>query len=123
MEGEEMDSPGKVLKMLNSPFSKERDFWSFLYLFGYAFFSLFLLLCSISLLRMNSGIFEIFEDKTIFSNFLSNGLEVATPRFVKLGELWKIYRRWIYTSEWTYARQQRSFWVRLEAKFHEGKSF
>jgi hypothetical protein len=66
MEGEEMDSPGKVLKMLNSPFSKERDFWSFLYLFGYAFFSLFLLLCSISLLRMNSGIFEIFEDKTIF---------------------------------------------------------
>jgi hypothetical protein len=49
-----MDSHGKVLKMfspikiLNSPFSKERDFWSFssfrfyFFLFFYASFSLFL---------------------------------------------------------------------------------
>jgi hypothetical protein len=32
------------------------------------------------------GVFETFEEKTnLFSNFLSNGMEVATPRFMKLG--------------------------------------
>jgi hypothetical protein len=112
MEGDKMDSHGKVLKMfsplkiLNSPFSKERDFWgfsSFLFYF-YAFLSLFFL-CFVSLLRMNSRIFEMFEEKTFFSNFLSNGMEVATPRFMKLEELWKIYRRWMHTPEWTYACQ------------------
>jgi hypothetical protein len=67
--------------------------------------SLSFFLCSVSLLRMNLGIFEMFEEKTFFSNFLSNGMEVATPRFVKLGELRKIYRSWMHTSEWTYACQ------------------
>jgi hypothetical protein len=47
-------------------------------------------------------------------------MEVATPRFVKLGELRKIYRSWMHTSEWTYACQY-FFLVRLAAKFHEGK--
>jgi hypothetical protein len=32
-----------------------------------------------------------------FFNFLSNGMEVATPRFMKLGELQKNYRRWMHT--------------------------
>jgi hypothetical protein len=49
-------------------------------------------------------IFEMFEEK-IISNFLSNGMEAATPRFMILGELRNIYRRWMHTSEWTYARQ------------------
>jgi hypothetical protein len=47
-----MDSHGKILKLfsplkiLNSPFSKERDFWSFSsFLFFYASFSLFSILC------------------------------------------------------------------------------
>jgi hypothetical protein len=82
MEGEKMDSHGKVLKffspleILSPPFSKERDFWtfsSFLFFF-YASFPLFL--CFIPLLRKNLGIFEIFEEETIFF-FLSNGMEVA----------------------------------------------
>jgi hypothetical protein len=84
-----MDSHEKVLKMfsplkiLNSPLSKER-------LLELFFLSLFFL-CSVFLLRMNSGIFEMFEERTnVFSNFLSNGMEVDTPRFMKLGELWKI---------------------------------
>jgi hypothetical protein len=68
---------------------------------------------------MNSGIFEMFEEK-IISNFLSNGMEVATPRFIKLGELQKIYWWWMHTLEWTYARQY-FFRVRLVAKFCEGK--
>jgi hypothetical protein len=104
-----MDSHKKVLKtfsplkILNSPFSKERDFWSFSSFFSMLLFSLFFLF-SISLLRMNLGISEMFEEK-FFSNFLSNGMEVATPKFMKSGELQKIYRRWMYTLEWTYARQ------------------
>jgi hypothetical protein len=62
MEGEKMDSHEKVLKMfsplkiLNSPFSKE-TFGAFL---PFSFFSMLLFLfflCSVSLLRMNSGIF------------------------------------------------------------------
>jgi hypothetical protein len=53
---------------------------------------------------MNSGIFAMFEDKTIFSIFLSNGMEVAISRFIKLGELQKIYRWWMHNIEWTYAR-------------------
>jgi hypothetical protein len=53
---------------------------------------------------MNSGVFEMFENKTFKKN-LSNGMEVATPRFMKLGESRKIYRRWMYTPEWTYAQQ------------------
>jgi hypothetical protein len=53
---------------------------------------------------MNLGISEMFEEK-FFSNFLSNGMEVATPKLMKSGELQKIYRRWMYTPEWTYARQ------------------
>jgi hypothetical protein len=68
-------------------------------------FCLSLFLCFVSLLRINSGIFEMFEEKTKKSNFLSNGMEVATPRFIKLGELRKIYWRWVHTLEWTYARQ------------------
>jgi hypothetical protein len=58
--------------------------------------------------------------KQFFSNFLSNGIEVATPRFMKLGELQKNYWRWMHTPEWTYARQ-KNVWVRLAAKFHVGK--
>jgi hypothetical protein len=58
---------------------------------------------------MNLGIFEMFEKKVIFSNFLSNGIEVATSRFMKLRELRKIYWRWMHTLEWTYTRQQFSF--------------
>jgi hypothetical protein len=46
----------------------------------------------------------MFENKTFKKN-LSNGMEVATPRFMKLGESRKIYRRWMYTPEWTYAQQ------------------
>jgi hypothetical protein len=72
IEGEKMDSHRKVLKMfsplkiLNSPFQKRKTFVAFLPLsFFYASFSLFFL-CSVSLLRMNSGIFEMFEEKTIF---------------------------------------------------------
>jgi hypothetical protein len=107
-----MDSYGKVLKMFsplkvsNSLISKERGFCSFS---SFLFFSMLLspsfFLFSVSLLRMNSGIFKMFEEKTFFSNVLSNGMEVATPRFMKLGELRKIYRRWIHTLEWTYACQ------------------
>jgi hypothetical protein len=52
---------------------------------------------------MNLGFFEMF-DENFFPKFLSNGMEVATPRFMKLRELWKIYRWWMYTPEWTYAR-------------------
>jgi hypothetical protein len=63
---------------------------------------LFLFLCSVSLLKKNSGIFEMFEEK-IISSFLSNGMEVTKPRFMKLGELRKIYRRWMHTPEWAYA--------------------
>jgi hypothetical protein len=48
---------------------------------------------------MNSRIFEMSEEKTIFSNFLSNGMEVVTPRFMKLGELQKIYWWWMHTPE------------------------
>jgi hypothetical protein len=64
MEREKMDSHRKVLKMfsplkaLNSPLSKDR-------LLELFFLSLFFL-CSISLSRLNTGIFEMFEDKTIF---------------------------------------------------------
>jgi hypothetical protein len=72
MEGEKMDAQGKVLKMfftlkiLNSPFSKQRLLeLFFLSLFFYAYFSLFFPFF-ISLLRMNSGIFEMFQEKTIF---------------------------------------------------------
>jgi hypothetical protein len=55
---------------------------------------------------MNSGIFEMFEEKIIFfSIFLSNGMEVATQRFMKLGELRKIYQWWMHTPKWTYACQ------------------
>jgi hypothetical protein len=56
---------------------------------------------------MNLGIFKIFEEKTIFFklSFKWNGMEVATPRFMKLGELQKIYRWWMHTLEWTHARQ------------------
>jgi hypothetical protein len=83
-----MDSHIKVLKIfsplkiLNSTFQKRETFGAFLpfSLFFYASFSLFFL-CSISLLRMNSGIFEMFEEKTIFSNFLSNGMDLCMPRF------------------------------------------
>jgi hypothetical protein len=71
----------------------------------FSFFSMLLFLRPISLLRMKSGIFEIFEEKTIFSNFLSNRMEVDTPRLMKLGELWKIYRRCMHTPEWPYAHQ------------------
>jgi hypothetical protein len=46
-------------------------------------------------------------------------MEVATQRFMKLGELWKIYRLWMHTPGWTYAHQ--IFFVRLVAKFYEGK--
>jgi hypothetical protein len=80
-----MDSHKKVLKIfstlkiLNSPFSKERDLWSFssflsfFSFFLYASFSPFFL-CSVSLLRMNSGIFEMFEEKTIcFQTFFQMG--------------------------------------------------
>jgi hypothetical protein len=66
-----MDSHGKVLKMfshlkiLNSPFSKE-TFGAFLpFSFLGFFFSLFFPML-VSLLRMNSGNFEIFEEKIIF---------------------------------------------------------
>jgi hypothetical protein len=106
MEGEKMDSHGKVLKMfsplkiLNSPFSKEKVFWRFSSFLFFASFSFFL--CSF-LFRMNLGFFEMF-DENFFPKFLSNGMEVATPRFMKLKELWKIYRWWMYTPEWTYAR-------------------
>jgi hypothetical protein len=99
MEGEKMDSHGNVLKMfsplkiLNSPLSKERNFWSFS---SFPF---------VSLLRMNSKIFEMFEEKIIFSNFLSNRIEVAPPKFILLGELQKIYQQWMHTQEWTCARQ------------------
>jgi hypothetical protein len=108
-----MDSHGNVLKMFSYQnieypfFKRERLLELFLLSFFFLsfFFSLFLFfLCSVSLLRMNSGIFEMFEEK-IISNFLSNGMEVATPRFIKLGELQKIYRWWMHTLEWTYARQ------------------
>jgi hypothetical protein len=99
MVGEKMDSYGKVLKIfsplkiLNFPFSKERLLeLLFLSLFSMLLFSLFFR-CSVSLFRMSSGIFEMFEEKTIFLNFHSNGMEVATPRFMKLGELRKIYQR------------------------------
>jgi hypothetical protein len=34
---------------------------------------------------MKSGIFEMFEEKKI-SNFHSNGMEVATPIFMKSGD-------------------------------------
>jgi hypothetical protein len=50
----------------------------FLSPFFYAPFCLFFPR-SISLLMMNSGIFQMFEEKTIFLKFLSNGMEVATP--------------------------------------------
>jgi hypothetical protein len=79
MEGEKMDSYGKVLKMfsplkiLNSPFSNERDFWSFS---SFIFFSMLLFLfflCYVSLLRMNSGIFEMFKEKTFFQTFFQMG--------------------------------------------------
>jgi hypothetical protein len=70
MEGEKMDSHGKVLKMfsplkiLNSPFSKYREFWSFSsFLFFSMLLSLSFFLCSVSLPRMNSRIFEMFEEK------------------------------------------------------------
>jgi hypothetical protein len=62
IEWEKMDSHEKVLKMfsplkiLNSPLSKER-------LLELFFLSLFFL-CSVFLLRMNSGIFEMFEERT-----------------------------------------------------------
>ena len=32
-------------------------------------------------------------------------MEVATPRFMKLEELQKIYQRWMHTPKWTYACQ------------------
>jgi hypothetical protein len=76
-----------LLKILNSLFSKER----LLELFFLSFFSMLLFLslflCSVSLLSMNSGIFEMFEEKTFFSNFVSNGMKVATPRFMNIEEL------------------------------------
>jgi hypothetical protein len=72
MEGERMDSHRKVLKMFSQNiefpfFKREREFCSFssFLFFFYASFSLFFL-CSVSLLRMNLGIFEMFEEKTNF---------------------------------------------------------
>jgi hypothetical protein len=48
-------------------FKRERLFeLFFLCFFFYASFSFSFFLCSVSLLRMNSGIFEMFEVKTIF---------------------------------------------------------
>jgi hypothetical protein len=47
---------------------------------------------------------NVLGEKNFFSNFLSNGKEVATPRFMKWGELWKIYGRWMRTPEMTDAR-------------------
>jgi hypothetical protein len=70
-----MDSYKNVLKMfsplkiLNSLFSKERDFCSFssILLFSYASFPLFL--CSVSLLMMNSEIFESLTRKQFHTFF------------------------------------------------------
>jgi hypothetical protein len=116
MEGEKIDSHEKVLKMfsplkmLNSPFSKERDFLSFS-----SFISLFY---APSLLRMNSEIFEMFVEKKI-------------QTFFQMG--WK----WLHQDLWNWGSCKKiidggcislnglmhanKFWVRLAAKFCEGK--
>jgi hypothetical protein len=47
-------------------------------------------------------------------------MEVATPRFMKLEDLQKIYQQWMHTSKWTYACQY-FFGVRLAAKCCERK--
>jgi hypothetical protein len=47
-------------------------------------------------------------------------MEVATPRFMKLGELRKNYRRWMHTWNGLMHGNKKN-WVRLAAKFHEGK--
>jgi hypothetical protein len=112
IEGEKMDSHKKVLKMfsplkiLNSPFSKERDFWSFSFsLFFYASFCLFFSMLRLFIEDELRDLWNVWGENKFFSNFLSNGMEVATLRFMKLGELWKNYRWWMHTPEWTYARQ------------------
>jgi hypothetical protein len=112
MEGEKMDSHGKVLRIispiiiLNSPFLKERLLeLFFISLFFLCFFSLFFSMLHLFIEDELRDFWNVWGENNFFANFLSNGMEVATPRFMKLGELWKIYCRWMHTLEWAYARQ------------------
>jgi hypothetical protein len=81
MEGEKIDLYEKVLKkfsplkILNTPFSKEREIWSFSSFLFFVYASLSLsFLCSISLLMMNSGFLKHLRRKQIcFQTFFQMG--------------------------------------------------
>jgi hypothetical protein len=110
MEGEKMDSHRKVLKMfsplkiLNFPFSKERLLELFFlshFFYGSFFLHLFLL-----------HLFIEYELKDFWNVWAENNFKLSFKwdesgytKIYLIGELRKIYRRWMCTLERTYARQ------------------